>query len=74
MIATVDHRGDSSPLSGRQHANPNSRATAPRSYKLSVPSALLGSQASNTPTCASDRPPELPNLGFPPNRSKTPRV
>jgi hypothetical protein len=63
-----------SPLSDRQLAISNSRATALRSYKLSMPSASLGSQASNTPTRASDRPPELPNLKFPPNRSRTPRV
>jgi hypothetical protein len=63
-----------SPLSGRQRAISNSRATAFGSYKLSVPSALLGSQASNTPTRASDRPPERPNLRFLPNRSRTPRV
>jgi hypothetical protein len=43
-------------LSGRQHANPNSWATAPGSYKLSVPSAPLGSQTSNTPTRASKAP------------------
>jgi hypothetical protein len=63
-----------SPLSGRQRAISNSRDTALGPYKLSMPSALLGSQASNTPTRASDRPPELPNLRFAPNRSRTPHV
>jgi hypothetical protein len=63
-----------SPLCSRQRATSNSRATALVSYKLSVPSAPLGSQAPNTPTRASDRPPERPNLRFPPNRSRTPRV
>jgi hypothetical protein len=63
-----------SPLYGRQRAMSNSRATALGSYKLSVPLAPLGSQASNTPTRASDRPPERPNLRFSPNRSTIPRV
>jgi hypothetical protein len=49
----------------------NSRATTLESYKLSVLSAPLGSQAPNTSTRASNRPPELANLRLPPNRSKT---
>jgi hypothetical protein len=48
----------------------NSRATALRSYKLSVLSAPLGSRAPNTPARASDRPLERSSLGFPPNQSK----
>jgi hypothetical protein len=57
-------------LSGRQRAIPNSRATALGFYKLSMPSALLGSHTPNTPARALDRPPERSNLGFPPNQSK----
>jgi hypothetical protein len=62
-----------SPLSrsGRQRAIPNSRATALGPYKLSVPSAPLGSQAFSAPTRVSDCPPESSNLRFPPNRSRT---
>jgi hypothetical protein len=63
-----------SPLSGRHRAMLNSGATALEPYKLSVPSASLGSHAPNTPARASDRPPERPNLRFPPNRPRTPRV
>jgi hypothetical protein len=68
------HASDSVPLSGHHRAMPNSSATALGSYKLSVSSAPLGSHAPNTPARASDRPPERPNLRFPPNRSRTPRV
>jgi hypothetical protein len=45
-----------SPLFGRQRAMPNSRATALGPYKLSVPSAPLGSHASIAPTRVSDCP------------------
>jgi hypothetical protein len=61
-----------SSLSGRHRAIANSQATALESYKLSVPSAPLCSQAPNTPTRASDYPPESPNLRLPPNRSRAP--
>jgi hypothetical protein len=61
-----------SPLSDRQRAIPNSRAIALGPYKLSMPSAPLGSQASSAPTRVSDCPPERSNLGFPPNWSRTP--
>jgi hypothetical protein len=61
-------------LSDRHRASSNSRATAQGPYKLSTPSALLGIQASNPPTRASNYSPESPNSGFPPNRSETPRI
>jgi hypothetical protein len=50
-----------------------SPAAAHGSYKLSTPLAPLGIQAPNTPTRVSNRSPKNLNLGFPPNRSKTPR-
>jgi hypothetical protein len=46
----------------------------PRGYKLLPPSAPLGNCAPSEATRASDRPPERPNLRFPPNWSRTPRV
>ena len=55
-------------LSGRHRAISNSRATAPGAYKLSVPLAPQGSQATNTPTRASNHPPELANSRLSPNR------
>jgi hypothetical protein len=55
-------------LSGRHRAISNSRATAPRAYKLSVPSPPQGSQANNTPTRTSNFPPELANSRLSPNR------
>jgi hypothetical protein len=61
-----------SPLSGRQHAMPKLGATALGPYKLSVPSGSLGNHTPNAPAHASDYPPECFNLGFPPNRSRTP--
>jgi hypothetical protein len=60
------------PLFGRRASFPKFVATAHESYKLSVPSAPLGIQAPSTPTRVSNRSPENPNLGFPPNQSKTP--
>jgi hypothetical protein len=60
-------------LSGHRASFPKLAATAHESYKLSVPSALQGIQAPSTPTRISNRSPENLNLGFPPNRSKTPR-
>jgi hypothetical protein len=60
------------PLSGRRASFPKLAATAHGSYKLSVPSAPLGIQATSAPTRVSNRSPENPNLGFPPNQSKTP--
>jgi hypothetical protein len=62
-----------SSLSGRHRANSKSQATTPESYKLSTHSAPPCSQALNAPTRASDYPIKSPNLGFPPNRSRTPR-
>jgi hypothetical protein len=62
-----------SSLSDRHRAISNSRATTRGSYKLSIPSVPQGSQATNTPTRALNRPPELANSRFPPNRSKAPR-
>jgi hypothetical protein len=47
-------------------------ATAPGAYKLPLSSALLCSCATSEPTYASNPPLELPNLGFPPNPSRTP--
>jgi hypothetical protein len=58
-----------SSLSDRQRNIFKLNATALESYKLSVPSAPLCSQA---PTRASDYPPDSPNLRLPPNRSRTP--
>jgi hypothetical protein len=49
-------------------------ATAQGPYKLSTPLAPLGIQASNPPARASNYSPDSPNLGFPPNRSETPRI
>jgi hypothetical protein len=72
VIATVDHRGDLVPLSGRQHAMPKFGATALGPYKLSVPSAPIGNYTPNAPARASDYPTERFNLGFSPNQSKTP--
>jgi hypothetical protein len=74
VIATVDRRGDSSPLSGRQRTFVKLDTTVLGSYKLSVPSAPLGSHASSAPTRTSDCAPESSNLGFPPNQSKLRRV
>jgi hypothetical protein len=71
VIAMVDRRGDSVPLSGHQRAMPKLGATALGPYKLSVPLAPLGSLASSAPTRVSDCPPESSNLRFPPNRSTT---
>jgi hypothetical protein len=58
-------------LSGRHRAISNSRATAPGAYKLSVSSAPQGSQATNTLTRTSNRPPELANSRLSPNRVST---
>jgi hypothetical protein len=55
-------------LSGRHSAISNSRATTQGSYKLSVSSATLGSQAPSPSTRASNHPPELANLKLPPNQ------
>jgi hypothetical protein len=55
-------------LSGCHRAISNSRATAPISYKLSVPSAPLDCQAPNAPTRAFNCSPEPPNCSLPPNR------
>jgi hypothetical protein len=60
-------------LSGRHRAISNSWTTAQGSYELSVSSALLGSQAPNPSTRASNHPGELANSRFPPNRSRAPR-
>jgi hypothetical protein len=67
VITTVDRRSDYFPLSGRQHTFVKLDATVLGSYKLSVPSAPLGSHASSAPTRTTDCPPESSNLGFPPN-------
>jgi hypothetical protein len=61
-----------SSLCDRHRAISNSRATARGSYKFSMPSVPQGSQATNTPTRASNHPPELANSRFPPNRSRAP--
>jgi hypothetical protein len=60
------------PVSGRQHIAVKLRATAPRVYKSSAPSASLCTQASSAPFCTSNPPPESLNSGFPPKRSGTP--
>jgi hypothetical protein len=59
-----------SPLSVRQRAMPNSRATALGPYKLSVASAPLGIQAPNAAARASDRPTERSNFKVPLIQSK----
>jgi hypothetical protein len=61
-----------SPLSDHHRAIPDSQATALGAYKLSVSLAPQGSQATNTPTRASNYPPENFNMGFPPNQPRTP--
>jgi hypothetical protein len=60
-----------SSLSDRERNLFKLNATALGSYKLSMPSAPLCSQAPNAPTRTSDYPPESPNLRLPPNRSRT---
>jgi hypothetical protein len=60
-----------SSLSDRKRNLFKLNATAFGSYKLSMPSAPLCSQAPNTPTRTSDYPLESPNLRLPPNRSRT---
>jgi hypothetical protein len=60
------------PIAARQHAVIKLRATAPRAYKLSAPSASLCIQASSVPTRTSDPPPESSNLGFSPNQPRIP--
>jgi hypothetical protein len=58
-------------LSGRHRVISNSHATTPGAYKLSVPLAPQGSQATNTPTHTSNRPPELANSRLSPKRVST---
>jgi hypothetical protein len=57
----VNRAGDSSLLSGCRVSPSNSLATAQACYKLSTPSALLGSQAPNPASRASNYPPKLAN-------------
>jgi hypothetical protein len=59
-------------FSGRRVYLSNSLATAQACYKLLTPPAPLSSCATSVATCASNHPLELPNLGFPPNHSRTP--
>jgi hypothetical protein len=59
-------------FSGRRTSLSNSPTTAVGAYKLPAPPAPLSSCATSEATCASNRPLELPNLGFPPNHSRTP--
>jgi hypothetical protein len=61
VSATVNHTGDSSLLSDRRASPSNSLATAQARYKLSTPSAPLGSQAPNPATRASNHPQGLTN-------------
>jgi hypothetical protein len=61
VSATVNRADDSSLLSGRCASPSNSLFTAQARYKLSTPSALLGSQAPNPATRASNHPPKLAN-------------
>jgi hypothetical protein len=61
-------------LSGHRASFPELVATAYGSYKLSLPLVPQGSPTSNPPARASNYSPESPNLGFPPNRSETPRI
>jgi hypothetical protein len=73
VSATVTRTNNSPPFSGRHHAIFELDAIALGSYKLSVSSAPLGSQAPNPSTRASNHPPELANLKLPPNRSRAPQ-
>ena len=59
-------------FSGRRASLSNSPATAVGAYKLPTPPAPLSSCATSEATRASNHPLELPNLGFPPNHSRTP--
>jgi hypothetical protein len=59
-------------FSGRRASPSNSPATTVGAYKLLTPPAPLSSCATNEATRASNHPLELPNLGFPPNHSRTP--
>jgi hypothetical protein len=56
--------------SGRQRDSVKLITTAWASYKLEPQHVPLGNCASSKPTLSSDRFPQLPNLGLPPNRSK----
>jgi hypothetical protein len=57
--------------SGRQHILVKLDATAVGGYKLSPSFAPLGNCATSEATRASNPPLELPNLGFPPNPSRS---
>jgi hypothetical protein len=59
-------------FSRRRASLSNSPATAVGAYKLPTPPAPLSSCATSEATRASNHPLELPNLGFPPNHSRTP--
>jgi hypothetical protein len=59
-------------FSGRRASLSNSPATAVGAYKLLTPLAPLSSCATGEATRASNHPLEPPNLGFPPNHSRTP--
>jgi hypothetical protein len=56
--------------SGRQRDSVKLITTAWATYKLEPQHVPLGNCVSSKPTLSSDRFPQLPNLGFPPNRSK----
>jgi hypothetical protein len=59
-------------FSGHRASLSNSSATTVGAYKLPTPPAPLSSCATSEATRASNHPLELPNLGFPPNHSRTP--
>jgi hypothetical protein len=59
-------------LSGRQRIFAKLDAIAVGAYKLPTPPAPLSSCATSEATRALNHPLELPNLGFPPNHSRTP--
>jgi hypothetical protein len=54
-------------LSGRQRAIPKLGATTLGHYKLVPQPAPLSNCAPSEPALTSNYPPQLPNLGFPPN-------
>jgi hypothetical protein len=62
-----------SPLSGHQQFPSKFEAAAQRLYKLMSQPAPLSNCAPSEPALTSNRPPQLPNLGFPPNLSRTPQ-
>jgi hypothetical protein len=59
-------------LSGRQHVMPKLGATTLGYYRLVPQPTPQSNCAPSEPALTSNHPPQLPNLGFPPNQSRTP--